>query len=313
MPAKANEFKGVSFSAPSEEVLTSDIEPIVNVNANWISIVPYAFLKDNEVLFNSKWQWWGEKPEGIRQTIKLSKELGLKIMLKPHVWIGHGDYSGVYSCDSERDWLKFEKSYTSYIMTFVDIAIEEEVEMFCIGTEWGKAVAIRPEYWKGLIKDIREKYKGKLTYAANWDDFDKVSFWSELDYIGIDSYFPLSTVKNPNVKQLVEGWKIISSALEKFSERIKKDILFTEFGFKSSSDATIKPWEFDSKAEFSEETQNNAFQSFFKTIWMEDWFKGGFVWKWFRDHINSGGKGDTDFTPQNKKAEETIRNEYSKS
>ena len=40
-------------------------------------------------------------------------------------------------------------------MTFVDIAIENDVEMICIGTEFKVAVVEREEYWRQLIKKIR--------------------------------------------------------------------------------------------------------------------------------------------------------------
>jgi hypothetical protein len=68
----------------------------------------------------------------------------------------------------------------------LSISTIRKMELFCFGTELGNAIAKRPQYWSQLIVKIR-KYTGKLTYAANWDDFDKVPFWKELDYIGIDA------------------------------------------------------------------------------------------------------------------------------
>jgi Glycoside Hydrolase Family 113 len=303
-------FKGVSFSASNKKTSISDIKPIAEINANWISIVPYAFLKDHEVMFDSKFQWVGERPEAIRACVKLAKSQGLKVMIKPHIWIGHSTYTGIYSCETEEEWKTFEKSYKSYIMAFVEMAAEEKVEMFSIGTEWGKFVEARPEFWKGLIKDVRAKYKGKLIYAANWDDYQKVPFWDQLDYIGIDSYFPLSIAENPKLSELVKSWKTIMPIIEQFSSLKKKKIVFTEFGFKSTSKATISPWEHKDDGKFSEKVQDIAFKSFFQTIWKKSWFKGGFIWKWYHDHEHAGGRGDTDFTPQNKLAEETVKKYY---
>jgi hypothetical protein len=54
------------------------------------------------------------------------------------------------------------------------------MELFCFGTELGNAIAKRPQYWSQLIVKIRKIYTGKLTYAANWDDFDKVPFGRNL-------------------------------------------------------------------------------------------------------------------------------------
>ncbi len=299
-------FKGVSFSAANKVTTSKDIKPIASINANWISIVPYGFLKDNAITFDSKYQWVGERPEAIRACVKLAKAEGLKVMIKPHIWIGHGTYTGHYSCTTEEEWQSFEKSYKAYILAFVKIAEEEKVELFSIGTEWGKFVEIRPQFWKSLIKDIRKIYSGKLIYAANWDDYQKVSFWKELDYIGIDSYFPLSLEANPKLGELIKSWKTIMPIIEQYASSHKKKVVFTEFGFKSTTQATVSPWEHTDAGDFSEKIQDLAFKSFFQTIWNKPWFTGGFIWKWYHDHEHAGGRGDTDFTPQNKLAQETI-------
>ena len=48
--------------------------------------------------------------------------------------------------------------------------------MFCIGTELQFVVANDPEYWKQSIREIKQVYTGKLTYAENWDQFQNVPF-----------------------------------------------------------------------------------------------------------------------------------------
>jgi hypothetical protein len=303
-------FKGVSFSASNKATTASDIKPIAEINANWISTVPYGFLKDHEVVYDSKFQWVGERAEAIKSCVKLAKAQGLKVMIKPHIWIGNSTYTGIYTCETEEQWEKFEASYKKYIMTFIDVAVSEKVEMFSIGTEWGKFVDARPQFWKDLIKEIRTKYAGELIYAANWDDFQKVPFWNQLDYIGIDSYFPLSLAENPKFSELIKSWKTIMPILEQFSSSKKKKIVFTEFGFKSTTKATISPWEHKDDGKYSEKVQDIAFNSFFQTIWKKPWFKGGFIWKWYHDHEHAGGRGDTDFTPQNKMAAQTIAKYY---
>ncbi|UKN02029.1 glycoside hydrolase [Paracrocinitomix mangrovi] len=304
---ESKSFKGVNFTMTNRLTAATDITPVVDLNANYISIIPYAFVKDDKIVFDSKFQWIGEKTEGIKKCIELAQKDGLKVMLKPHVWIGHGTYTGDFKCTDPDNWAGFEKSYQEYIMHFVDIAVEYNVPAFCIGTEFASFIEARPAFWKGLIKEIKKKYKGKLTYAANWDEFDKVPFWNQLDYIGIDAYFPLSSKPNPKISDLKYAWKVVIKALEKYSADIGKPIVFTEFGFKSSTHCTIKPWEDSDKGKYSEKMQKLAFQACFETIWKEEWFAGGFIWKWYHNHDKAGGKGDTDYTPQNKLAEETIK------
>ena len=45
-------------------------------------------------------------------------------------------------------------------------------------------------------------YSGKLVYSANWgEEFEQLSFWNELDFIGIDCYYPLG--KDPSADKTV--------------------------------------------------------------------------------------------------------------
>jgi hypothetical protein len=50
---------------------------------------------------------------------------------------------------------------------------------------------------------------GKLTYAANWDKYDQVSFWDELDFIEIQAYFPLTAQTSPTAEEIKKGWNRI--------------------------------------------------------------------------------------------------------
>ncbi len=49
--------------------------------------------------------------------------------------------------------------------------------------------------WKELIADARTVFSGRMTYAANFDEYFDVSWWRYLDMVGINAYFPLREVK----------------------------------------------------------------------------------------------------------------------
>ena len=91
----------------------------------------------------------------------------------------------------------------------VDIAIQNKIELFCIGTELNISVVKREKFWRKLIQNIRSRYNGKLSYCSNWDRYEEVGFWEELDYIGISAYFPLCEEINPTKESLMEAWKPI--------------------------------------------------------------------------------------------------------
>ena len=149
-------------------------------------------------------------------------------MLKPHVWISHGAYTGDFKLEKEEEWEVFESSYQNYILEFAQVAEKQDVEMFCIGTEWRKFIRTRPAFWHQLIIEIKNVYSGQLTYAANWDEYPETPFWKELDYVGVNGYFPLTEKINPSLEELELAWQPTIKHLSEVSLRYQKPILFTE-------------------------------------------------------------------------------------
>ena len=312
---QTKKINGVSFVASREPISAQNISPVLNVNANYVAIMPFGFIKDlnhPEIVFNTDRQWFGETKEGAKQYAEEFQKKEIKIMLKPQIWVWRGEYTGFIEMANEDDWQVLENSYTQFILLYAMLAQEIDAELFCIGTELEKFIEKRPQYWSNLIKEIKKVYKGKLTYAANWDEFKRTPFWSDLDYIGIDAYFPVSDEKIPTVAQCLKGWKMHKSVIKSISEKYNKSILFTEFGYRSMDYSGKEPWQSDYKIKsLNLQGQTNTTQALFETFWNEDWFAGGFIWKWFHNHENSGGKNDNQFTPQNKPVEETIKRYYS--
>jgi len=313
------------------------------------------------VAYNRTGGWFGESMEATLQGIELARKNGLKIMIKPHVAVGYDrsdfnvDWSGtrdssdraeyrkkyrryienqsdkLVSNDSWRglvmtkndsDWDTLSKNYTDFIMDYARLADSLNVEIFCIGTEM-KAMALKkPGYWQNLIKQIRMIYGGKLTYAANWDSYDKIAFWDELDFIGIDAYFPLGTEKSPDMDSLLERWKPYKEEIQNLSQKHKKPVLFTEWGYESENYASETPWNADGR-----ETQNggphdnnhlnnpiqaNLYEATFQTFWDEAWFAGVFVWRWSPPEELNRDIPTYNYSPIGKPAEETLQKWFGK-
>ena len=304
-------IKGVSFVASRDRVSQEHVASVVDLNADYAAVMPFGFIRNQnspDIVFNSERQWYGETTEGARQYIRLLRKNGLKIMLKPQIWIWRGEFTGDLAMGSEEDWKTLETSYEDFIITYAVLAQEVKAEIFCIGTELDEFVQQRPDYWKRLINKIREVYNGDLTYASNWDEYPRVYFWPQLDFIGIDAYFPLSDARTPSIDELKEGWQPWKQKMRAISEEFEKPVLFTEFGYRSMDYTAKKPWLVDQEDQnVNLEGQANAKTALFQEFWNEEWFAGGFVWKWFIDHKEVGGAGDNRFTPQNKPAEEVIK------
>ncbi len=314
LPA-GEKIDGLTFVAPPEPFPGNPMPAVQAVNASWIAVVPYAFLRPGtaRVQFDEHGDhWWGERPPGVRETIRLAHEAGIKVMVKPQVWIPRG-WTGAMEFSSAEDWAIWEESYERYILRFVALADSLQTDMFCIGTEFNACIRQRPQYWNNLIGKIRKNFKGKLTYSANWDDWDKVPFWKELDYIGLGGYFPLVAETTPDVSALRTAWQPIRDRLKAFSEQQGKPVLFTEFGYLSVDSCGWRNWELERGIEgrrINEQAQANCYEALFSVFRPEPWWAGGFLWKWFPNMRGHEGYPERDYTPQGKMGERVVKKWY---
>jgi len=307
-------INGVSFVASRDTISSKHISPVKDVNANWASIMPFGIMreKDNPQLFyNTERHWYGERYNGSKHSIELMHKNGIKVMLKPQIWIVKGAFTGHITMQNEEDWKTFEHNYEDMILLYAQLAQETKAEIYCIGTELNSFVALRPEFWNTLIIKIKDIYKGKLTYAENWDKIDNVPFWKDVDYIGVDAYFPVNEKKTPQVEEVKKEWVTINATLEQLSKTNNKPILFTEFGYRSVDYAGKSPWDAtDIEGQVNEDAQRNLLKGLFESVWHKPWFSGGFLWKWFHNPDAISARHDNRFCVHGKKAENLLKHWY---
>ena len=307
---QSKKINGVSFVASKDSISGTHIAPVLNVKANYAAIMPFGFIKNlnhPEIVYNTNRQWFGETSAGVTQYIGELKKKHIKIMLKPQIWVWHGEFTGTIKMNDEADWKRLEDAYSKFILEYAVLANQLYVDIFCIGTELELFIEHRPNYWLGLIENIRAVYKGKLTYAANWDEYTRTPFWDRLDYVGIDAYFPVSDSQTPTVDECIKGWEIHKPKIKIMSNTHNKPILFTEFGYRSVDYTGKAPWKSDrDMGAVNLQAQLHATKALFEVFWNENWFAGGFVWKWFINHNAVGGENNHMFTPQNKPTEAII-------
>lgn len=307
---------GLSFVGTRNDVQLNQVESVLAVNANWVTLMPFGYLlsmQDSLVKFNRAGQWKGETAEGLNQTIPMFNQAGIKLMLKPQLWIRNGEFTGKIDPKSEEGWRSFKNSYKEFILHFAALAEHHQLPLFCIGTELASVVENDPVYWKNLIVAIRQIYSGKITYAENWDSYSKVPFWDQLDLIGVNAYFPLKGKETLSVSILKKRWIPTVVALERLSDSLQKQVLFSEMGYRSIDDPVSRPWDYHQKSvRYNSKSQAIALEALLQTFASKNWWAGGFVWKWFPQHSTSGGEGNTGFTPQNKMAEAVLQSYFTK-
>ncbi|MEO0571613.1 MAG: hypothetical protein AAF039_07895 [Bacteroidota bacterium] len=297
-----------------QEQNSKDIEALVNANVEWVAVVPFIWQENEASPEIASKREDGRFTRRDSLFIKVINELhakGIKVHLKPHVWLGEGWRSNI-DYPSKGAWEVWFNSYRSRMLHYAKMAYLTKAELFCVGTELRTSIKVQPEAWKQLIKDIREVYDGPLTYAANWyDEYEHISFWNQLDYIGIQAYFPLTKDKNPNLETIKMGWQPHVKTLAALAGKEGKPILFTEVGYKSEASATIKPWEWDDTfgvlyKKKSDRTQQLAFEALFQELWDEDWFAGVYIWEWNTQSKASNATTNLNFSPRFKPAENVI-------
>lgn len=312
-----SKLKGVNLVAPPREPDTMALAPVRAMGGEWVAIVPYGFCRKNDPHFTfsenrkdkGNWQWWGETPAGVAGTVQMAKKQGLKTMLKPHVWMQGGSHLDL-EFTTEADWQSFEHDYSQYILHFAKVADSLKVDLYCITTELDRFAIARPAFWESLIRQVRRIYKGPLTYAANWDRYERIPFWRQLDYIGVDAYFPLSDDREPSVTALAKGWKPHLKRLRQTSDEWQKPILFTEFGYRSCDHTAQRPWESETDCVVNPTAQANAYQALIEAVWPQPWFAGGFAWKWFM-HVDPRHHERDQYSPQGKMAEQMLSKHWS--
>ena len=153
-------------------------------------------------------------------------------------------------------------------------------------TDWAKKVYFKDEkwssdkvrayrkllqgHWETLIQKVRENYRRQITYASNFDNYERVAFWNQLDLVGINAYFKLRDLEDEGLdlalsKKLDKSWQQIFNDLDSFrvKEGIVSKVLFTELGYTFRESCTIAPWAHD---EFSVVEKQDTSQLF---IWYE--------------------------------------------
>ena len=298
---------------------SANLQPFIRNNFEWITLVSYGDQKDFDSPTMNYFK--GDSLKMIRRDsawksqIDLVHSFGFKVFLKPHIWI-YSASDGKWRSDifptNEKNWKLWQKNYREFILLYAKIAEQNNVELFCVGTELSRLAIEKADFWKTLIQDVRSIYSGKITYAANWyNEYEKITFWDKLDYIGIQAYFPLVENENPSVEQISEGWNDYFPAMEAICNKYNREILFTEMGYKSTTDSAIEPWQWieyspDQNKIVSFETQANCYEAFFNTVWKKDWFAGVHIWQLRSDYVKDRGYNNLDFTPQGKPAENII-------
>ena len=271
--------------------------------AGWVVLVATCYQRDARSSHINCRTGQTVTDAGLERAIAAAHGQGLRVMLKPHVDLPSDALDRATIVPSQPD--RWFAAYTRMMSRYADIAEGTGVEQLAVGTELA-GTSRDGGRWGAVIAELRQHYRGPMTYAANYDEYEHVAFWNDLDLVGIDAYWPLASRPTDDVARLEAAWRPIAARLELFARRTGKPILFTEAGYVSQPGSTVEPFNWTISTVRDDGEQAAAYEALLATFWHRPWFAGVHWWMW-DDLPGSGDDQRLDYTPHGKPAEAVLR------
>ncbi|WP_229891597.1 glycoside hydrolase family 113 [Streptomyces mashuensis] len=309
---KASGMRGMTLPSWNTEDYRSPqagtyLRQIAATGARWVTFTPTWYqdrITDSAMRVTEE----TASDDSLRAIVRQAHDLGLKTMVKPHVDIRKGgDRAEIRPKDPDAWFAAYERFITHY----AQLSAEAGVEQFSVGTELA-GTSEDGERWGKVIAAVRARYKGPLTYAANYDEYKKIPFWKDLDVIGIDAYWPLADKATTDAAALREAWQPVVKELAAFSERQHRKVLFTEAGYVSQRGSTTAPYSWTVSKRDGDAEQAAAYEALLAVFEGKSWWAGVCWWMW----DDWPGSGETAkrlaYTPHGKPAEKVLRKWWGK-
>jgi len=281
------------------------LREIADLGATWVSITPFGRMDDldsTDILPDFEIPL-AESIRRTRETIRQAKALGLRVALIPHLFVMSGRWRGEIDPGSERGWKAWFRSYERFLDPWVRLAAAEKVDLLSVGVEFKSSSEARADRWIRVIDRVRRTFHGPLTYSANWDEVEGVGFWSAVDVIGVNGFWPLARTPGDRYPVMRDEAGKVARSLDDLAARYAKPVLLTETGCKAAIDAALAPWEWpehmDSLA-YDGLYQAEFYEAVLDAMVGRPWFLGLFIWKVISDPYDWSQDPEFGFSPRHK-------------
>ena len=289
----AHDVRGMTISCPTwgwewgSEAMAPTLDTLAEVGVNWVSIHPYATIRgDGTVSFRPIDP--EAPPDWLTVPIREAHARGQQVLVKPHLayWGSPFSWRGAIRFDDPGDRERFFRTYQAWVVQLA--AATRGADAFAVGTELDGTVSDEAA-WRGVIASVRAVHPGHLTYAANWDAYERVGFWGDLDAVGIQAYFPvLEEGQAVTAENLDAGWDRHLARMRAIHQRTGKPVVFTELGYDRTPRAPVEPWSSGGGAPGGEAEQEASLSAALRAIQREPAVVGAFLWKWFPGEVQRG-------------------------
>ena len=270
------------------------LEALPQYGINAIALMPYGWSARGEPEVHLQGEGGWESDEGMAQLSRVAHARGMKVMLKPAIWEAHN-----LEFPSAQDRTQWFDQYRTFLEHYARLAKQIHADLLCIGGEFVHLTPYDPE-WRKLITRTRELYPGPLVYAANHGaEFESITFWDALDYIGLQEYYSLpDDLATDALVQKVEA----------VQQKFGKPVIFTEVGFPSLEGANYQPWDDNNRKTLSLTAQASCTEAILRAFYTKPWFQGMYWWR--LETNGSGGPDDASHSLWNKPALDVVKRWY---
>jgi hypothetical protein len=244
--------------------------------------------------------------DAVRQIALQARSLGMEVTIKAHVDVDDGTWRAAIEPENPATWFD---SYRKFMLPLASLTDSLGGSIFMIGTELAGTVQ-HAGMWRKLIGAIRAVYRGRLMYAASWDEAMLVPFWRDVDIVGIDCYVPVTIRDNPGRVEILTGWAAILERYELLHRQTGRPVMLGEIGYRSIDGAGRRPYEWSTAGTIDVEEQADLYWAACEAVEASPWITGVFWWGWSAD--GSGGMGDGSYTPYGKPAEQVLQRHWNK-
>lgn len=279
------------------------LEQLAGTGATEVAVVVTAYLEHSRASEVRAHPNRTPTEESVIVFCERALELGLDIVLKPHVDVVGGHYRGLIEPEDPRRWFE---TYQAFLVRWATLGARLGCRSYWVGTEL-ETMTRHPDHWASMLEEVRQVFPGPLVYAANFVDLEleaTVKVGSLADFVGVDAYFPLSEQPDPDFDVLLAGWKPWIEMIEAFSRATERPVLITEIGCPSRRNAALAPWDFESSEPIDLDLQARYYEAALRALPTCAALRGMYFWSW---GISEGGVEDGSMTPRGKPAESVLR------
>jgi hypothetical protein len=250
-----------------------------------------------------------ENRAAVSQMIAQAHARGLRVLLIPHLWVETGGWRGEIDPGSDEGWRAYRESYRRFVLAWARDAARAGADAFSIGVECKSWSGRFGEYWTDLIKEIRSIFNGTLTYSSNWDEVENVLFWDQLDWIGVNAFYPLAQHGGADYGTYLESARAALADLGAIASALERPVVLVEIGYTTRPNAAVEPWLWpDDMADviIDEVEQARALHAIGAAAAERPDVLGAFVWRYYANLDDVSQEAPWGFSPHGKAAEQVM-------